>query len=343
MQPFTLNRQLEARNIPFVFETQQSLYPGESNDYTADILTDLYKNISSYWMSTATIQLALNGSEPAWSKDGWSFVPIDLKNITAAKSLSTIGATKADNANRQPQTNVTLDTSAIRGRIECSPPSQQVMRNISNWLTAVDISNHTIYNASTIPSGLQGGYRLGNGYNNRNTPGMITPLLPSQNWTECLGCTTVFVNPSAIKCCGNSSSNTDEESVAIGYWSPNIDTEHITPRAWQRNFTAKWFHGDAYTGIKARNDSYSARKAEDPLMLFPSPPSVSMLNCMPIVEEANATITVNPTNGEVQSFSIKDKPAPVSEAWNDPFLPHNSSTTVEEMREGYTSYNVTLR
>ncbi|KAJ5156118.1 hypothetical protein N7492_008921 [Penicillium capsulatum] len=341
IQPINLHRQLEVRNIPFVFSTKQTLYPNMLSDYTADILSGLYKNISSYWMYTATIQLALNGSEPAWSKDGWSFVPLDLKDVNAAKSLSIIGATEADNLDQQPQTNVTFNTPAIRGRIECSTPPVEAMRNISNWLTTTNLTDPQIYNQSTVPAGLQGGYRLGNTRPNRDQyPGLITPLLLSQNWTECPGCTTMFVNPSAIKCCGNSSSNSQQQSVALGYWSPNSDNLRTSPRDWQRNFTVKWIHGDAFPDIKSRNDTPTGLAAGDPYMLFTLPPSISLLNCKPIVEEANAKITVNPIDGEIQSFNLTTKPKPVEEPWKDNFLAHNDS--ISDIDEGFTFFNVTL-
>ncbi|KAJ5574258.1 uncharacterized protein N7459_008685 [Penicillium hispanicum] len=339
IQPVTLHRQLEVRDIPFVFETEQSTYPDNLSDYSADILTDLYKNISSYWMYTATIQLALNGSEPAWSKDGWSFVPLDLRNITAAKSLSAIGASAADNVNSISQTNITFETPAIRGRIECSEPPLQVLMNISNFYTSTDLRNGTIYNMSTVPDGLLGGYQLGNVYISEDLPSSITPILPSQNWTECPGCTTAFANPSQIICCGNGSSDSHEGGAAVGYWSPNADGIYYSPRWFQKNFTAKWFYGDAVAGIKTA-DTTAAEEIADPGLLFPNPPSMSLLNCEPIVETANSKITVDPSSGEIQDFDIFGTPQTVSEPWSDDFLSHSGSITDD--RSGYTTYNVTL-
>lgn len=340
LRSVNLERQLEVRDIPFVYQTQQSLLPHSSNDYTAAILDDLFKNISSYWMYTATIQLTLNGSEPAWSKDGWSFVPIDLSSISSNKSLSTIGASSPDDASSNPETNVTFETPAIRGRIQCSPPSAQALANISNWLTITDISNHTIYNKSTIPAGLQGGFQLGNEYDNAQYPSQITPLTSSQNWTDCPGCTTVFANPSSITCCGNGTADSVKGEVGVGYWSPNSDIDHWTPRSWHKNFTTKWIHGDAVTGIKANNDD-AGYSYSDPSLLFPEPPSLALYNCEPIVETVNSKITVDPTNGEIQSFELLGTPVTASEPWSDNFLPHNG--TIVKEREGVEYYNVTLR
>lgn len=339
VQPVTLHRKLELRDTPFIFKTLQSLYPYDLNDYTAYILTDLYKNISSYWMYTATIQLALNGSEPAWSKEGWSFVPVDLDKVNANQLLSTLGASQADNLGSGSQTNVTFDTPAIRGRVECTPPPFHSLTNLSNWLTVTQLTDHSVWNKSTIPSGLLGGYQLGSTWNNEQHPGIITPLTPSQNWTECPGCTSVFVNPSSIVCCSNGTSGAQNGSVAVGYWSPNTDILYWSPRNWQSNFTAKWFYGDAYSGIKVNSNE---TKIPSPGLLFPVPPSVSMLNCKPLVETANARVTVNPVNGEILAYNITDAPKMSTEAFADNYLPHNGSV-VKNMREGFVHYNVSVR
>lgn len=337
IQPVTLQRSLEIRDIPHVFSTSQSLYPENSNDYTATILANLYEDMSSYWMYTATIQLAMNGSEPAWSKDGWSFVPLDLGSISSNKSLSKLGASQADDLGSASQTNVTFDTPAIRGRIECSEAPLQALANVSNWLTVTDLTNHTIWNKTTIPSGVDGGYQLGSTYQNSQYPGTITPLTSGQNWTSCPGCTSVYVNPSSIICCGNGT-NDEGGSVGVGYWSPNDNLESWTPRGWQNNFTAKWLYGDAYTDIKANEDQTST---PDIGLLFPSPPSISMLNCKPIVETADARVTVDPSTGNILSFNITSTPKTTSDAFSDNYLPHNK--TEVRMREGYMFYNVTLR
>ncbi|KAJ5888389.1 hypothetical protein N7495_008430 [Penicillium taxi] len=341
INPITIERQLEVRDIPFVFETEQALDPLTSNDYIVPIVTQLFTNISSYWMYTATIQLTLNGSEPAWSKDGWSFVPIDLSNITSSGSLAKLGASQADDTDGESQTNVTFTTPAIRGRISCSEVPLKAMLNITNWLTPTDVTNHTIYNQSTIPKGFLGGYRLGTASDLGSYPALITPLLESQNWTSCLGCTSVFVNPSAVICCGNETSDSREGPVGIGYWSPNANLEGWSSRDWQGNFSAKWFHGDAITGIEV-NDNKDTSSISNPELLFIEPPSFSMINCLPIIEQADATVTVNPQNSEVLSFNITSTPKTMSEPWADSFVPHNISGPIDLAADGEMHYNVTL-
>lgn len=339
-QSVILNRTLEIRTIPFVFPTWQSLYPSASNDYAAEILSDLYSNMSTHWMYTATIQLALNGSQPAWSKDGWSFVPAEMDGIEKIDSDMYKKLDAKDQAVDGVQSNLSLSTPALRGRIECSAPPKEAFLNISNWLTPRDLSNLTYWNKSTIPDGLDGGYQLGRGWRNDDTPSVILPLTSPENTTECLGCTTAFLNPSEITCCANSTSNAWDPTVAVGYWSPNVHPNYSAPRNWHLNFTAKVFHGKAVSGIKN-----IPRNAEDEVdkigLLFTNPPSTSFMNCKPIIESAMANVIVNPRNGDIQDFSIIDTPKELPDAFSDNFLPHNQTHISRETSR--MTYNVTLR
>ena len=353
IQPVNLHRQLEVRDIPFVFSTSQTIDLDSFSDYAGSILENIYMNISSYWMYTATIQLTLNSSEPSWSKDGWSFVPLDLSDLAAAKSLTSIGASAAEGAGSESQTNVTFETPAIRGRIECSELPEQVAMNLSNLYTPTDLRNGSIYNRSTIPDDVLGGFQLGNTYASYGYPGAITPILPSQNWTECPGCTSVFANLVQIICCGNRSSDSRVGGVAVGYWSPNDNLWEESPRWLQKNFTAKWIYGDAMTGIENNKNIELPEDVRSVGLLFPNPPSMNLLNCNPLVETANAKITVNPSSGQIQHFDILSTPSTVSEPWSDNYLPHKDKTISDlyskaglhdtTIQSGYVKYNVTLR
>ncbi|KAJ5086561.1 hypothetical protein NUU61_007868 [Penicillium alfredii] len=338
-KPVTLERQLEIRDIPLVFRTGQATMRNYSNDYAGSILADFYQNLSAHWMYTATIQLTLNGSEPAWSKDGWSFVPADLSNIKPADSLPNgdVHAAQANSAAGGSQTNVSFTTTAIRARIECTQPPVDTLRNLSNWLTPTDLGNSSVWNGSTIPDDLAGGWQLGTTAQRGGLPRFITPLTPSQNWTECPGCTTMFVNPSQVVCCknGGSSSSDPYPSVAVGYWSPNSKVTRWTTRDWQHNFTAKWVHGSAVSGVRMNDD---VANGHDIGLLFPRPPSLTLLNCMPLVETADAEVAVNPTNGEIQAYHITSKPEKVANAFSDNFVPRNGSFD----DGGVTYYNTTL-
>ncbi|KAJ5933439.1 hypothetical protein N7454_005768 [Penicillium verhagenii] len=172
------------------------------------------------------IQSTLNGSEPAWSKDGWGFVPVKLNDLDPINLPGDLDS--SDETLGGPTRNLSFTTLAIRGRIE-----------LSVWLTSTDISNHTIWNASTIPNNLKGAYQPGAVYS--KLASAILSITSSENISTCPNCTTVFVNPAEIICCGNGSSSDWDPSLAVGYWSPNTDPASWTVRNWQRNFTGNGF------------------------------------------------------------------------------------------------------
>ncbi|KAF3386640.1 hypothetical protein F1880_000487 [Penicillium rolfsii] len=337
-QPITFDRSLEIRQIPLVFGTHQTVYPDTNNDYVAYILIDLYKSISTHWMYTATIQLALNGSEPAWSKEGWSFVPADMHTISNIELPNDLD--ESDKAASGAPSNVSFTTPAMRARIECSTYPVEALMNVSHWLTPTDLSNYTTWNRSTIPHGLQGGFELGTSWIYQKRPSVILPLYGNETIESCDGCTSVFVNPSSITCCGNSSSSAWDPSVAVGYWSPNTNLSTWSTGFWHQNFTLKWIYGNAVTDIHANPTKDSGNDTYSIPLLFPSPPSITLMNCRPLVETASADVTVNPANGAIQAYKIIDRPTELVEAFADNFLPHNGTDFSRE--RGMAYYNVTI-
>lgn len=347
VKPMIFNRSLEIRDIPLIFPTQQAMISGNSNDYAGNVLADLYRNLSSHWMYTATIQLTLNGSEPSWSKDGWSFVPVGLDGSDKLNLPNDLDDT--DKVAGGSISNVTITTPAMRGRVDCTEYSVQSLTNLSMWLTPKNLKSDKTYNQSTIPDGLEGGWLLGAidspnvGHRTTTYPAAVLPYEDSleslQNTTTgpelCDNCTTIFPNPQEIVCCKNGSSNDRSPGVAVGYWSPNVNPNWWTVRNWHQNFTAKWIHGEAVAGIQQNNQS------GDSPFIYPSPPSVTMMNCRPLVESANAELTVNPVNGKVQNFKITSEPQELPEAFSDNFLPHNKTYLSRE--DSSYHYNVTLR
>jgi hypothetical protein len=213
--------------------------------------------------------------------------------------------------------------------------------NVSHWLTPTDLSNATTWNRSTIPHGLQGGFELGTSWIYRESPSVILPLSGNETIATCDGCTTVFVNPSSIACCGNSSSSAWDPSVAVGYWSPNTNLSTWTTWDWHQNFTVKWIYGNAVTGIHANPARGNVNYTDSIPLLFPSPPSITLMNCRPLVESANAYVTINPANGEIQTYNITSQPTEMVEAFADNFLPHNGTRFSRET--GMVYYNVTVR
>ena len=52
------------------------------------ISEDLYWTQSAAWLQSATNQLTQDGAEPAWSLNGWSFVPVDTPNVVNIEDKS---------------------------------------------------------------------------------------------------------------------------------------------------------------------------------------------------------------------------------------------------------------
>lgn len=74
----SLPRELELRTISTLITAVSNdptgLYDGV-NTAEASVLSTLYGQLETNWLYSAIIQMSLNGTQPAWSSDGWSFVP----------------------------------------------------------------------------------------------------------------------------------------------------------------------------------------------------------------------------------------------------------------------------
>ncbi|KAE8151048.1 hypothetical protein BDV25DRAFT_153274 [Aspergillus avenaceus] len=326
-----LERSLEIRQIPNIFETQDYTVR-DANTWVASIMSQLHGNLSSHWIYTATNQLTLSGSEPAWSKDGWSFAPLDLGNVSLELPNGSSSNDDSDGINQGSRINVTFSTPALRGRMECSP--YEGLTNLSAWLTPVDVSNTSVWTFSSDMGDIKTGFELGVGYQyNSDIPSMMFPLEPSRDIGNCTHCTPIFANPGSIKCCRNGTSTDTEPMVAVGYWSPNGNPVVWNPRTWERNFTTKWIYGHAQSAASHPDGIVSEQH-----LIFTEIPSITAINCAPLIESANAQVTVDPTNGDIRSFDILDDPQEVDNAFTDNFLAHNTTNRVQAL----VTYNSTV-
>ena len=161
-----LSTQLEIRNIPQVFLVPENQEPTDT--YQLPVLTQVFEDPFTSWLYGAVVQIAYNGSQPAWSFDGWSFAQVDLSSISSTSSIKNIegnqsqelGAFNLTNSGTDVggNVNVTVQTPAIRGRIECSP--YESLSNTSNWLQALDLQNGSYWNVSANSDVPTSGYDL---------------------------------------------------------------------------------------------------------------------------------------------------------------------------------------
>lgn len=286
-------RQLELRRTPFIIDCP--LCPRYSSEIASAVSTfvrRLYLGFATNWLYSAAIQLALNGSQPPWSKDGWSFVPLDLGRAIEVGLIQDLGASPFT-----PDVTVSLTTPAIRGRVECS--GYEELADTSPWLTLANVTMY--YNISSIPDGLETAYQLG----------------PSLSSGGTFFNTTYLVGEDAVGCCANESAQPEIGSSALGYWTadgpvyPSLGEDWpVLNSIWPITLTTKWIYGDLMIMFKG-----SGLQA-----IYKEIPSVQALHCQPIIESAVANVTLDPHSGKVHSFSIIAEIVNATEAWNDAFV-----------------------
>jgi hypothetical protein len=152
LQPFQI------REVPFVYD---GAYSGRTSAYKKDILSTAFQSLQTNWLYSASLQLSMNASQPSWSSEGWSFVPVSIP----ASSWKV--KQKSNSSNDEPQakrTVVTVNLPAMRGRLECSTIAKDLEDRF--WLTEVIDSKKGYYNETLRPRPWKIGYQLGcqNGY-----------------------------------------------------------------------------------------------------------------------------------------------------------------------------------
>jgi hypothetical protein len=171
---------------------------------------------------------------------------------------------------------------------------------------------------------------------------------------------TFFSNPSRIRCCAN---GTDDGPglAALGYWAPvgsgaslagaqghgaytigayavgGLESTIIT------NFTVTWVIGkpfvDEWEAITGQNDS----EAFNGHYLWSEIPDVVSLNCAPIIESSNATVTVASSDEQVADYSLSGSPSVHKPAWSDYYLLHNNTGENGDDVQYNLKYNMTVR
>lgn len=170
---------------------------------------------------------------------------------------------------------------------------------------------------------------------------------------------TFFSNPSRIQCCANESDDGPGLS-ALGYWAPvgygatvegaqgngaespdegsynyDLDLPILT------NFTVTWVIGKPFPDkwVAAGDDNSTLQSH----YLWSEIPEVVSLNCEPIIEASNATLTVTREDEMVGGFNLLDPPTVHQPAWSDYYLDHKSSGEVAPTLNSPTKKNITVR
>lgn len=309
----------ESRQIPLLLVGNINDVDYFSSSFAGEVLRESFANQTTSWMYGANIQLSLNGSEPPWSSSGWSFAPVDLSTLPT-RNIQNTGNSSTDDENGVPlpsATFATLDTVGIHARLECR--AFDAFDSSDIWTTKQDLTDSTYWNTSINPISLQTGYELGTiacSTNNTNIGlGYLCGTASGQNVT-----TTFYVQPSQLSCCENRTED-GFGLASVGYWSASRGTGVLFPNLGQDypfNFTVKWIHGTAQEGFVMANASSEARR-----LLWHEPPQLTAIDCRPIIETANARVTVDIASSRVQNYTITSDPVPDTNAWTDLFSVHN--------------------
>lgn len=278
-----VERKLELRDVPFIYEAMPLL-----GSLPMTIIKNLYRQLSTNWLYSATLQLAFDAHQPPWSRDGWSFVPLDTQSLAAGRITQ-----QSRTSLFQPMVNVTIQTPAIRARLDCTP--SKGLENHTGWLSPRDITNSSIWSPDSIPKGLTEAYELG-----------IDSIFGPELFR-----TSFLTYPAVIQCCSNGTDHS-ERGVALGYWSLDTIIDSFAPKPL--DISVKWVHGYGMSGF--RNVQYPGYTH----LLFTEVPAMAAIRCTPIIEASEASVTVNGDSGEVQSFAILREPVKYEQAWSEVFL-----------------------
>ncbi|KAJ3574639.1 hypothetical protein NPX13_g4295 [Xylaria arbuscula] len=310
---------LDLRQVP-ILSTGQVSHSPRGLDRRSTGLANLFGNLRASWVYGAVVQLSLNGPEPSWSSQGWNFVPVDLTPTKNDGSTLLHTTKNASSSVDSWLTKVTLETEGIRGRLECS--EYDFLDNTSLWLTEW-----------RLPEGAKLNPQISHGYElSRNLYlGLYDPntyyWYPSQEPESDLEDldhrrTTLFSSDRRLQCCQNGTGD-DISQASIGYWSPNlVNPQTYYPaisESWPANFTVKWIRGRA---VEA--NLLKSRGAEEVRLIWTERPQITALNCMPVIETANASVTVDATNGRVLDFRLSSEPQGDEFAWTDDFLAYRT-------------------
>ena len=308
---------LELRSVPFVQQISVNRdqptwlfnYTIDEKSFSSDLgdlVWDNLQSLSKDWMYTAIIHTALEGPKPVWSQDDWSFMPVssDVEGFASAENNSSAG--KGDRSVES----LRVQTSAIRARLECS--AVEWPTNTSLWL----MSQNDGYGGNIT------------GLDNYYTIARVVEDPNSTTWLSTQG--------SIPPCCANLTGNATYNPAAVAYWTENwqevSDPEDSRGYGTSGNFTVKWIRGPGKVErvIKGRR-----RKPDVYMFVFPEPPAIQALNCMPIFESSQAEVTVEPKTGVVQHYRILDIPVREDVAWSDTSQWRNP---YEDAR--YTNFNI---
>ncbi|CBX98470.1 hypothetical protein LEMA_P098790.1 [Plenodomus lingam JN3] len=303
-QTVMIDRPLTPRRQPLVYQHQA----GTADD---EYLWPLMKTTTGDWLYTALDDLTLGTTSPPWTRDEWSFTPINLDKLPALRFHQTTGRKQDDSPGTEllsSPSNVTITTTAIRAELKC----QSIV--LANKTLLSKDETETLKNeiqklTKEPPQGV-------------NMDGYVLPraILNRTNYH-----TTLANTPLRVACCANNTGQ-DRDS-AVAYWShqqPDLWWEEIDfslpswtgfgPPKWPGNLMLKWIVGQAET--TEFNIYTNGVPSNYTVMYFPTMPETQIMSCEPSIESAEATVTVARSSGQVLDYEILQEPQRILDPWD---------------------------
>jgi hypothetical protein len=307
-----MNKTLELRRDPHVRSTATFYRYGSSipdfrpddDLYVAPLMQEILGDLQPNWLYTALIETVFDGPEPSWSKDDWSFIPLDLSNIPRADTTGSYEDVRGTSSIPQLQSvaNVTFETMAIRAKLECAHIEQS--EDTSQWASVLDSDAERRENEFSEHEAV---YLLNK-----------TIFQHTGHWT------TATPHRAIPICCANlsdiRSANQSKPMAALGFWTTNYPSDLAEEQSalFQStgNFTIKWIRGVA----SMQKNNPRLYGSDVATLYFSARPDMQALNCRPVIESNTATVTVDSLLGQVQSYKILNTPQPELAAWSDAFV-----------------------
>jgi hypothetical protein len=293
----SVDRRFELRTVPQIFEKG---YAGKLENMFdglhLDVLSDTYQSSLQSWLYGAAVEISQSGSTPAWSKDSWSFIPLELEDIREALSSVKLNTLSVPGYSR----NVTFETQGLRARLECQ--ALDYPKNTSLWLEQIDLidwrvdpaTNQSARNATNNPPDVGYGYTL-------------------------IGMANTGPRFGNYICCANETEGIPGDT-AIGYW---------TNRPWVEN--ADLFAGGRYGDFE---QSMTAKLIvgrtfeklyDESTYVWVEQPQLVLVNCTPVIEHARVSVFAELESGAVYDHEILGPIQNTTEAWTDDYLTHDTS------------------
>jgi hypothetical protein len=306
-QQVSVPRNLEMRQVPLITHVNIT----EDSTVTDPVImavNSLYEDASTNWLYGAGIQNSYNGSQLPWTAEGWSFLPVDLSSVSndtmtgTAVSAGVAGISMA---------NITIRTPAVRARLDCRAVRE--VANTSSWINQTRLTN-------------QGDVYPDNEWAQINTTSKVNAYkLLARIFVGTDSHTTMISRTKQPMCCGNGT-RTDPQRSIMGYWSPvyrptaglREDDFPYNNMSWPMEITTKWLVGTAF--------NLSQGTSNDRYLFYTEIPRLQVARCEPIIETAEATVTLDKGTGNVVSHKIEDAAKTANAAWSDVFSEHQSKS-----------------